>query len=73
MNKKHLQFDNYRQETLFCVSSSLMCDGIHHCPPGDEYNSDEDPAMCARQRGISDSNVRLADLLSKKKNNIFNN
>lgn len=44
-----------------------MCDGIHHCPPGDEYNSDEDPAMCARQKGISDSNVRSLDLFRFKK------
>lgn len=48
---------NYRQETLFCVSSSLVCDGINHCPSGEEYTSDEDPAMCARQRGFTDSNV----------------
>lgn len=46
-----------RQETLFCVSSSLICDGVNHCPSGEEYNSDEDPNMCARQRGFSDPNV----------------
>lgn len=48
---------NFRQDTLFCVSSSLICDGILNCPIGEEYNSDEDPNMCARQRGLSDSNV----------------
>lgn len=52
---------DFRQETLFCVSSSLICDGITHCPSGDEYNSDEDAAMCARQKGITDNNVELYD------------
>lgn len=43
-----------------CVSSSLVCDGVNHCPSGEEYNSDEDPAMCARQRGFVDSNVCIS-------------
>lgn len=56
---------------MFCVSSSLMCDGIHHCPPGDEYNSDEDPVMCARQRGISDTNVMIYRRFFDKNLHIF--
>ncbi|XP_055320973.1 uncharacterized protein LOC129577614 isoform X2 [Sitodiplosis mosellana] len=47
----------FGQETLFCVSSSLVCDGINHCPSGDEYNSDEDPNLCAQKRGFTDSNT----------------
>ncbi|XP_031640928.1 uncharacterized protein LOC116352458 isoform X2 [Contarinia nasturtii] len=47
----------FGQETLFCVSSSLVCDGIAQCPEGDEYNSDEDPVMCAQKRGFADSNT----------------
>lgn len=46
-----------RQETLFCVSSSLVCDNINHCPPGELYNSDEDPEMCARRHSLLDRNV----------------
>lgn len=44
-------------ETLFCVSSALICDGVSHCPSGDEYFSDEDAAMCARHKAITATNV----------------
>lgn len=44
-------------ETFFCVSSALICDGIHHCPSGDEYYSDEDATMCARHNVIAATNV----------------
>lgn len=61
---------NYRQETLFCVSSSLVCDGINHCPSGEEYNSDEDPNMCAQKRGLTDSNVRVVFFVELIKFNV---
>lgn len=45
------------EETLFCVSSALVCDGVNHCPSGDEYFSDEDAVMCARHKAITATNV----------------
>lgn len=44
-------------ETLFCISSALTCDGVNQCPSGDEYFSDEDATMCARHKAITATNV----------------
>lgn len=31
---------------MLCISDSLVCDGIRHCPMGNGYESDEDTEMC---------------------------
>lgn len=38
------------REPWLCISDDLACDGIRHCPSGDEYNNDEDAEMCERKR-----------------------
>ncbi|XP_075166015.1 uncharacterized protein LOC142238293 [Haematobia irritans] len=35
-------------EPILCISKDLICDGIRHCPLSNEYDSDEDYAMCWR-------------------------
>ncbi|XP_059620292.1 uncharacterized protein LOC132264197 isoform X1 [Phlebotomus argentipes] len=34
-------------ETLFCISEDLICDGVQHCPSGNEYDSDESAELCS--------------------------
>lgn len=31
---------------MLCISDSLVCDGIRHCPNGNGYEDDEDSKMC---------------------------
>lgn len=40
----------FRSEPLVCISKELVCDGIRHCPHGNEYDSDEDPKLCSNHR-----------------------
>lgn len=47
------------------MSSSLVCDGINHCPSSDEYNSDEDAAICSRQKGANDNSVIIIVIVRK--------
>lgn len=35
---------------MLCISDKLVCDGIRHCPSGNENDSDEDPEMCLNYR-----------------------
>ncbi|XP_013099653.1 uncharacterized protein LOC106081926 isoform X2 [Stomoxys calcitrans] len=35
-------------DPILCISKDLICDGIRHCPNSNEYDSDEDYAMCWR-------------------------
>lgn len=37
---------------MFCVSKTLICDGIRHCPVGSEYENDENAEMCSRHKTI---------------------
>lgn len=58
-NNKHpcLRFG---QETLLCISKDLVCDGVRHCPKGNEYDSDEDYALCSKRKQgnhVSDPNI----------------
>uniref|UniRef100_A0A1A9WWM5 Uncharacterized protein n=1 Tax=Glossina brevipalpis TaxID=37001 RepID=A0A1A9WWM5_9MUSC len=43
--KKH-QCLKIGDEPILCISKALICDGIRHCPYSNEYDSDEDYAMC---------------------------
>lgn len=43
-----------RSEVMLCVSDTLVCDGIRHCPNGNEYDSDEDPELCLRRKSNVD-------------------
>lgn len=40
----------FRSEPLVCISKELVCDGIRHCPYGNEYDSDEDPKLCTNRK-----------------------
>lgn len=42
---------------MLCISDSLACDGIRHCPDGTEYDSDEDPVMCMKHKKSSVSST----------------
>lgn len=39
---------------MLCVSDTLVCDGIRHCPNGNEYDSDEDPDLCLKHKNNMD-------------------
>lgn len=39
---------------MLCVSDTLVCDGIRHCPNGNEYDSDEDPELCSKHKNNMD-------------------
>lgn len=39
---------------MLCVSDTLVCDGIRHCPNGNEYDSDEDPELCLKHKNNMD-------------------
>lgn len=39
---------------MLCVSDTLVCDGIRHCPNGNEYDSDEDPELCLKHKTNTD-------------------
>lgn len=47
---------------MLCISDSLACDGIRHCPDGTEYDSDEDPVMCLKHNKNSVSNTVVSVL-----------
>ncbi|XP_026461606.1 uncharacterized protein LOC113363326 isoform X2 [Ctenocephalides felis] len=36
------------RKPLLCISDHLVCDGIKHCPLGNEGDGDEDPRLCER-------------------------
>lgn len=40
---------------MLCVSDTLVCDGIRHCPNGNEFDSDEDPELCLKHKNNVDS------------------
>lgn len=50
----HFYFHYYRNEVMLCVSDTLVCDGIRHCPNGNEYDSDEDPDLCLKHKNNMD-------------------
>lgn len=42
------------QQKLICISDELLCDGVHNCPVGPEFESDESDAACEEMRKKSD-------------------
>lgn len=46
---------HHRQDVMLCVSNKLICDGIRHCPAGNEYDSDEDNEMCLKHKAMLES------------------
>ncbi|KAJ6644369.1 hypothetical protein Bhyg_09338 [Pseudolycoriella hygida] len=44
------QKGKHADEVMLCVSDTLVCDGIRHCPNGNEYDSDEDPELCSTHK-----------------------
>lgn len=38
------------QEKHICISEELICDGVQHCPTGNEFDSDENTEMCDEER-----------------------
>ncbi|XP_037039950.1 uncharacterized protein LOC119076961 [Bradysia coprophila] len=44
----------FGSEVMLCVSDTLVCDGIRHCPNGNEYDSDEDPELCLKHKNNMD-------------------
>lgn len=49
---------------MLCISESLVCDGIRHCPMGNGYESDEDTDMCQRYKNNQPTHV--SGLLNNK-------
>lgn len=47
---------------MFCISSSLVCDGINHCPTGELYYSDEDPNLCSKVKTTTEANVNYKSI-----------
>ncbi|XP_061390075.1 uncharacterized protein LOC133325305 [Musca vetustissima] len=41
-------------EPILCISKDLICDGIRHCPYSNEYDSDEDYAMCWKRSRLGE-------------------
>ncbi|XP_073845369.1 uncharacterized protein isoform X2 [Musca autumnalis] len=41
-------------EPLLCISKDLICDGIRHCPYSNQYDSDEDYAMCWKRSRLGE-------------------
>lgn len=52
--KKLMSISISRSEVMLCVSDTLVCDGIRHCPNGNEYDSDEDPDLCSKHKNNVD-------------------
>lgn len=51
---------------MLCISDSLACDGIRHCPDGTEYDSDEDQVMCMKnKKNSASSTVSVLKLILK--------
>ncbi|KAL5288905.1 hypothetical protein ACFFRR_009230 [Megaselia abdita] len=48
-------------EPLVCISKELVCDGIRHCPHGNEYDSDEDPKLCSNRKFDDDGLINKFD------------
>ncbi|XP_037945171.1 uncharacterized protein LOC119677757 isoform X1 [Teleopsis dalmanni] len=53
-NEKKHQCLKIGDEPILCISKDLVCDGIRHCPNSNEYDSDEDYAMCWKHRRVND-------------------
>ncbi|XP_065367229.1 uncharacterized protein LOC135959988 isoform X2 [Calliphora vicina] len=51
--KKH-QCLRIGDDPILCISKDLICDGIRHCPYSNEYDSDEDYAMCWKRSRLGE-------------------
>lgn len=38
------------KKKLVCIADELVCDGFQNCPSGNEFDSDENPALCEKRK-----------------------